>query len=64
MNVKLQKDFIKLEPLIEQKILEFLGDPDENLKLRKSFLTKLKKRLSDKSKVISQVDILKRYGIV
>lgn len=64
MNVKLQKDFRELEPLIELKILEFLGDPDESLSFRKSFLTKLKKRLKSQSKTISQADILKKYDVV
>ncbi len=64
MNVKLQKEFGKLEPLIEHKILEFLGDPDEGLKLRKDFLNGLDRRLKNKSKGVSQKSILKKYGIV
>jgi len=46
----------KLENLVdrrvEQKLLEFLGDPDEGLELKKSFVTELKKRMREKRKTV------------
>jgi hypothetical protein len=42
-----------LNNLIEQKILEILGDPDYGLELREDFKRELMKRLSKKSKRIS-----------
>jgi len=39
----------ELEYLIEQKILELLGDPDSGLELRGEFKKELKKRLSCES---------------
>lgn len=53
----------KLENLIEQKILEFFGDPDIGLELKKSFLAKLRKSARQKSRLlISHADVLKKYG--
>ena len=43
----------ELEYLIEQKILEVLGDPDFGLELREEFKQELKERLENPSKRIS-----------
>jgi hypothetical protein len=53
----------KLENLVEQKILEFFGDPDSGLTLNKSFLTMLNKRMQKNQKLTSHADVLKKYGL-
>jgi len=52
----------KLENLVEQKILEFFGDPDSGLTLKKSFLTMLGKRMRKNQKFTSHTAVLKKYG--
>lgn len=52
----------KLGNLVEQKILEFFGDPDAGLELKKSFETELRRRLKKSQKLISHADVLKKYG--
>ena len=61
MKMKTQNK--KLERLIEQKILEFLGDPDNKLSLKKSYLAMLRKRMRKSQKLTSNSIILKKYGI-
>jgi len=51
-----------LNNLIEQKILEILGDPDYGLELREDFKRELMKRLSKKSKRISHEEVIKKFG--
>ncbi|OGG48278.1 hypothetical protein A2761_03040 [Candidatus Kaiserbacteria bacterium RIFCSPHIGHO2_01_FULL_51_33] len=53
----------KLEHLIEQKILEFFGDPDAGLELKKSFATELRKRLKKKQKLTPLSEIVRKYGL-
>jgi len=53
----------KLENLVEQKILEFLGDPDSGLELKKSFVLELKKRMSKKQKYTPMSVVAKKYGL-
>lgn len=53
----------ELGNLIEQKILEFFGDPDEGLELKKSFITELKKRMKSKQKTIPLSMVMKKYGL-
>lgn len=53
----------KLENLIEQKILEFLGDPDSGLELKKGFLNNLRKNMRKTQKLTSHADVLKKYGL-
>ena len=53
----------KLSNLIEQKILEFFGDPDAGLELKPSFLRELKKRMTKKQKYTLHSEVLKRYGL-
>jgi hypothetical protein len=51
-----------IEQLIEQKLLEILGDPDSGLHLRKEFKTKLEQRLKKPSKRISHEEVLKKFA--
>ena len=53
----------KLENLVEQKVLEFLGDPDSGLTLKKSFVAKLRKHLAQKNRYVPHASVLKRYGL-
>lgn len=53
----------RLGALVEQKILEFLGDPDSGLELKKEFLTSLRKRMGKNQKLTSHVAVLKKYGV-
>jgi hypothetical protein len=52
----------ELENLIEQKILEILGDPDTNLELREDFKVKLKARLASRLKRVPHQEVMKRFG--
>jgi len=52
-----------MEILIEQKILEFLGDPDSGLTVRKDLLATLKKRARAGRKLVSHRAVMKRYGV-
>lgn len=53
----------EIENIVERKLLEFLGDPDEGLKLRPSFVKELKRRLKSKQKYIPHAEVMRRYGI-
>lgn len=53
----------KLENLVEQKILEFFGDPDSGLTLKKSFVIELKKRIKKTGKLTSNRDMARMYGV-
>ena len=50
-----------LEHLIEQKILEILGDPDSGLELRDDFKRKLRERLERPSKRIPHEEVIDRF---
>jgi len=52
----------ELEYLIEQKILEVLGDPDSGLELTEEFKQELKERLENPSRKISHEEVVKRLG--
>ena len=52
----------ELENLIEQKILEVLGDPDSGLELREEFKDELKARLENPSRRISHQEVVNRVG--
>lgn len=50
--------------IVEQKLLEFFGDPDAGLGLRKSFVTELKKRMKEKNrKLVPMSAVMKKYGV-
>ena len=51
-----------LKNLIEQKIIEVLGDPDISLNLREDFKKELKDRLKRKVKRFSHQEVVKRFG--
>jgi len=51
-----------LELLVEQKVLEILGDPDFGLELTDEFKEKLKKRLADSSPRISHEEVARKFG--
>ncbi len=51
-----------LEHLIEQKVLEMLGDPDSGLELREEFKKELEERLEKPSKRVPQQEVLKRFN--
>ena len=52
----------ELENLVEQKILEILGDPDTNLQLREDFKEELRARLASLSKRASHKEVMERFG--
>ncbi len=52
----------ELEYLIEQKILEVLGDPDSGLELKEEFKEELKERLENPSKRIPHEEVLESFG--
>jgi len=51
-----------LEYLIEQKILEVLGDPDSGLALKEEFKQELKRRLENPSGRIPHNEAVSRIG--
>ena len=51
-----------LEHLIEQKVMEFLGDPDSGLDLRKEFKEELDRRLKIPGLRVSRQEVEKRFG--
>ncbi|MFW6105442.1 MAG: hypothetical protein ACOC7P_02545 [Chloroflexota bacterium] len=52
----------ELEYLIEQKILEVLGDPDSGLELKEEFKQELKRRLQNPSRGIPHREVVDRIG--
>ncbi|HXL02960.1 MAG TPA: hypothetical protein PK016_07600 [Candidatus Atribacteria bacterium] len=51
-----------LEYLIEQKVLEILGDPDSGIELTDEFKKKLAERLEKPSRRISHKEVLEEFG--
>ncbi len=49
-----------IEQLVEQKLLEIIGDVDSGLHLKKEFKAKLEQRLKKSAKRISHEEVLKR----
>ena len=52
----------ELEYLIEQKILEVLGDPDSGLELKEEFKQELTRRLENPSSRIPHHEVVSRIG--
>jgi hypothetical protein len=52
----------ELEYLIEQKILEVLGDPDSGLELKEEFKEELRRRLENRSARIPHHEVASRIG--
>jgi len=48
-----------LEHLIEQKVLEILGDPDFGLEIKDEFKEELRKRLKRSSRRVSHEEVIK-----
>lgn len=53
-----------LESLIEQKLLEILGDPDAGLRLNRRFRRKLEERLRKPGRRVAHEEVLKEFGQV
>jgi hypothetical protein len=51
-----------LEHLIEQKVLELLGDPDAGLELKQEFKEELSRRMKSHSVAISHQEVIKRFA--
>ena len=51
-----------LEELIEQKLLEIVGDPDSGLHLEKGFKERLERRLRNAPEKVSHDEVLKKFG--
>lgn len=51
-----------LDHLIEQKVLEVLGDPDSGLELNSEFRKKLEARIKAPSKKLSHEEVLRRFA--
>ena len=51
-----------LEFLIEQKVLEILGDPDSGLELKPEFKRELERRLKTPSRRIPHEEVVKIVG--
>jgi len=52
----------ELELLIEQKVMEMLGDPDSGLELKEEFKVELRQRLAGRYRKTPQEEVLKRFG--
>jgi len=50
-----------VEQIVEQKLLEIIGNPDSGLHLKKEFKAKLEHRLKNPSKRIAHEEVLKRF---
>lgn len=49
--------------IVEQKLLEFFGDPDAGLELKKSFVTELKKNMKANENTVPLSAVMKKYGV-
>jgi hypothetical protein len=52
----------EFDNLIEQKVLEMLGDPDYGLELKEEFKKKAEERLKKNLKRYSHKEVKKRFG--
>ena len=52
----------EVEMLVEQKVLELLGDPDSGLQLKDGFKKKLRQRLKNLSDTVAHAEIVKKYA--
>ncbi len=51
-----------LDRIIEEKVIELLGDPDSGLQLKEEFKTELERRLKKPSRKISHSEVLKKFA--
>jgi hypothetical protein len=50
--------------IFEQKLLEFFGDPDAGLEVRKSLVTRLRKQTKEKNRKTTPLSaVMKKYGV-
>jgi hypothetical protein len=54
-------DLKNIDSLIEQKMLEFFGDPDSGLEIKQDFLDKIKNRSQGEEKLVDHNEVLKQY---
>ncbi len=52
----------EIEQIVEQKMLEIIGDPDSGLHLKKTFRTQIEQRLKKRAGKISHEEVLKRFA--
>lgn len=52
-----------VEDIIDRKLEEYFGDPDEGLELRPEFVKKLTASKTSKAKTISMEHVCKEFGI-
>ncbi|MFP4642349.1 MAG: hypothetical protein ACOC7P_00200 [Chloroflexota bacterium] len=52
----------ELEHLIEQKVLEILGDPDSGLEMKEEFKKEIEERLNEPSKRFSHEHVRRKIG--
>ncbi len=52
----------EIELLVEQKVLELLGDPDNGLQLKEDFKKKISKRLKKLSDTVPHSEVMKKYA--
>ena len=50
------------ENLIEQKVMELMGDPDAGLELRQDFKEELGRRLQNRGVTISHQEVIKTFA--
>ena len=61
--ISLEKIRPIVEQIVERKLLELFGDPDEGLELKPSVRKRLKRTLSAKEKGISAEKVSKELGL-
>lgn len=50
--------------IVEQKLLEFFGDPDAGLEVRKSLVARLRKQMKEKNRKLTPLsEVAKMYGL-
>lgn len=60
MTVAQQKH---IELLVENKILEFFGDPDNRLSVKGRFISELRRRTTGRRKLTPHSTVAKRYAV-
>lgn len=52
----------EIEQIVEQKLLEIIGDPDSGLPLNKKSRTKIEQRLKKPAEKVSHEEVLRRFA--
>ena len=58
-----KKEEKKIGVLVEQKMLEFFGDPDSGLRVKKEFFSTLQKNMKKNQKITPHAAVLRKYGL-